>query len=134
VNESQTAQPTADAFSSGAFRYRLQAGVLLQLDRHSEAIIRVHKPLGTKIVQAEPHTSGIIVREEYYGFPPGQSNLYFIDYDFQVVWRAELPMPDDVFANPAFDHGDYLQCASWNGITCRICPTTGKILSSLLTK
>jgi hypothetical protein len=134
VNESQTTQRTADAFSSGAYRYQLQAGVLLQLHRASEAIAGVHKPLGTKIVQVEPLASAIVVREDYYKFPRGQSNLYLIDYVFQILWRAELPMPDDVFANPVLAYGDYFECASWNGITCRICRTTGRILSTVFTK
>jgi hypothetical protein len=112
VNEGQTTEPTADAFSSGPYRYGLQAGVLLQLDRHSNAIIRVHKPLGTKIVQVEPRTSGIIVREDYYCFPRGDSNIYLLDYAFRLLWRAELPTHTDSYANPVLDHGDYLQCTS----------------------
>jgi len=64
----------ADAFCTAAYRYRLQAGVLLQLERGSEAIVKSHKPLGTKIIQVEPRTSGIIVREDYYQFPRGDSN------------------------------------------------------------
>ena len=134
MNESQTTQPIADAFSSGAYRYQLQAGVLLQLDRASDAIIRVHKPLGTKIVQVEPRTSGIIVREDYYRFPPGDSNVYLLDYAFRLIWRAELPKPTDSYANPVEDHGDYLQCASWECFSCRICPDTGRIISKQFTK
>src|SRR4051812_2249568 len=110
MSESQAIQPTAHAFSSGAYHYRLQAGVLLQLHRHSEAIARVHNPLGTKIVQVEPLTSGIVVREDYYRFPRGDSNLYLLDYAFHLIWRAELPTPTDSFANPMHDHGDYLHC------------------------
>ncbi len=134
MNASQTTQPTADAFSSGAYRYRLQAGVLLQLDRDSDAIIRVHKPLGTKVVQVEPRTSGIVVREDYYQFPRGASNVYLLDYAFRLLWRAELPTPTDAYANPVHDHGTYLQCASWECFSCRICLDTGKLLSKEFTK
>lgn len=129
MNESQSTQSTADAF-----RYRLQSGVLLQLDRHSEAIIRVHKPFGNKIVQVEPRASGIIVREDYYQFPRGASNVYLLDYTFRLLWRAELPSLTDSYANPVEDHGDYLQCASWECFTCRICPETGGIISKQFTK
>jgi hypothetical protein len=127
-------QPAADAFSNGGFRYRLQAGVLLQLDRYSEAIIRVHKPFGTNIVQIEPRRSGIIVREDYYQFPRGASNVYLLDYAFRLLWRAVLPAPNDAYAGPVHDHDTYLQCASWECFSCRICPDTGKLLSKEFTK
>ena len=134
MDESETTQPIADAFSSGAYHYRLQAGVLLQLHRDSEAITRVHKPLGTKIIQVESLTSGIVVREDYYRFPRGDSNLYLLDYAFRLLWRAELPTPTDSYANPVHDYGDHLLCASWECWSCHICPTTGRILTKEWTK
>ena len=123
-----------DGFSNGANRYRLQAGVLVQLDRESETVARIFRPLGTRIVQAAPRTSGIILREDYFGFPQGASNLYLIDYALNVLWRAELPTPTDAYANPVLDHGNRLECGSWECWWCIICPETGRILSKQWTK
>jgi hypothetical protein len=120
--------------SGAAYRHCLQAGALLQLAPDSGAIIRCHKPLGTKIVQFQPRNSGIIVQEEYYGFPRGQSNLYLVDYAFMLIWRAELPGSHDIYVNGFIDRGDCIQCSSWECFMCGICPKTGKILSRQFTK
>lgn len=91
------------------------------------------EPRHTQIEEEIETDAGILVREAYYGHPKGITNIYLVQ-DGRIAWEAELPMSDDVYANPIRVEGDHFQCASWNGIDCKIALQTGKITESLLTK
>ena len=133
MNKEEKVPSLGTESSSTAYRYSLEAGVLLQLDRDSKAIIRYHKPLSTKILQIAQRNSGIIVQEEYYKFR-GISNLYCVDYEFKLIWSAEQPDSHDVYINGFQDCGDYIACHSFGCYNCKISPATGKILSMQFTK
>jgi outer membrane protein assembly factor BamB len=75
-----------------------------------------------------------VVREDYYGFPRGESNVYCLEGDLRLRWRAELPRSSDVYAHPIFVTSAGVVCASWEGYTCTLDPATGRIRSKVLTR
>jgi len=91
------------------------------------------EPRHTRIEEEIETGAGILVREAYYGHPKGIPNIYLVK-DGEIIWEAELPMPDDVYANQMRIEADHFRCASWNGIDSTIALKTGKITESLLTK
>ncbi len=93
------------------------------------------KPLSTSICQKKDLSNGsIIILENYYKFI-GESNLYCIDKKSQqVIWFAELPMPNDFYANDFSINNSEITIASFGGITVKIDCNTGKITNAILTK
>ena len=93
------------------------------------------KPISTSIHQIKELPNGsIIILENYYKFI-GESNLYCIDKKSQqVIWFAELPMPDDIYSNKFSINNYEITIASWKGITVKIDSNTGKITDKILSK
>lgn len=93
------------------------------------------KPISTSIHQIKELSNGsIIILENYYKFI-GESNLYCIDKKSQqVIWFAELPMPDDIYSNKFSINNYEITIASWKGITVKIDSNTGKITDKILSK
>ena len=89
-----------------------------------------HRPIVEAIVTRE----GLLVREDYFQHPRGVSNVYLLADDSKVRWEAELPSADDVFANPIELEGEAFRCCTWNGYSCKISLSTGRIISSAFTK
>jgi hypothetical protein len=116
-----------------ASKWELRSGVLHTLTDEG-AVLGVHQPIGSAIVQVLPSGCRLILREDYYSFPAGVSNVYCLDSQLRLLWNAELPSADDVYANPLVEDSQGLRCASWRGITCTLDPETGKIVSRQLTK
>jgi hypothetical protein len=117
------------------YRFELVDGRLCKVDPTTGQTIARHDPIGTSIVQALRIDSGIVVREDYYQFPRGQSNVYLLTENFVLVWSAELPWQRDVYANDVFPTMEgLLSCASWDGMSCTIHPETGHILKKVFTK
>lgn len=78
---------------------------------------------------------GTLIREDHYGYPPTESNLYMVDAQGVPLWFAERAMPDDAFANPIrYSGGLSFKCGSWNGFECQIDLRTGKLLGTVFTK
>jgi hypothetical protein len=116
------------------YRFIVEDGAVAKVDVSTEAIVARLAPAGTRVVQLLPKGGNLIVREDYYHFPEGASNLYCLDHDLQLLWTAELPSATDVYANEVIDRGDALECASWDGFTCLLSPETGQILRKVFTK
>lgn len=114
--------------------FELQDGCLCKVETATGKAIARQRPIGTSIVQVLPIGSNIVVREDYYQFPRGQSNVYCVTEDFEPVWSAELPWQNDVYANPVIATPDGLSCASWDGMSCTLSPETGRILKKVFTK
>ena len=117
------------------YRFELQDGCLCKVDTSTGQGIARHKPIGTSIVQMLTIGSNIVVREDYYEFPRGRSNVYCLTESFDLVWSAELPWQTDVYANPVILAPEgFLSCASWDGMSCRLSIETGLILKKVFTK
>ena len=109
-------------------------GHLVRLDPASREAITTHEPLATQVVQYVPMADRVIVREAYYRFPRGESNVYCLDSDLRLLWKAELPRTSDVYSGPIILTRGVLACSSWEGYTCILDPATGRIRSRSLTR
>jgi hypothetical protein len=117
-----------------ANEFEIREGCLLKLHPESAEPIAIHEPFATKVVQCAPIGDRVVVREDYYCFPRGQSNVYCLDENFRLIWKAELPSSTDVYANPVLVTDAGLVCASWEGDTCTLDGETGRIRSRVFTK
>ena len=103
--------------------------------KNTKNTIKLIKPLSTSICQKKDLTNGrVIVLENYYKYA-GESNLYCIDQKSQqVIWFAELPVPDDIYSNKFSINNSEITISSFNGITVKIDCNTGKITDKTLSK
>jgi len=103
-------------------------GALCRMNRKGRAVVR-RTPVGTAIVQFLVTTGGaLVLREEAAGFLPGFSNLYCLDAEMRLLWFAELPGPEDFFAEPVREAEGVFACTSISGVECRLDPATGRIV------
>jgi hypothetical protein len=116
------------------YRFEVRDGAVCKVDVSTGAVTARRGPEATQVVQILPTEARLIVREDYYRFPEGQSNLYCLDHDLRRLWTAELPSAGDAYANPVLDRGVVLECGSWGGFTCEIDPGTGQIVRKAFTK
>ena len=107
--------------------FELRDGVLCVIDISGEVTHR-HNPIGTHIVQILPLGDNIIVREDYYRFPRGRSNVYCLDSELRPVWFAETLASNEAYANQVTETNGCLVCCSWEGARCTIDAATGRIL------
>ncbi len=106
-------------------------GALCRMNRKGRAVTR-HEPVGTAVVQFLATSDGrLIVREQAFGFLQGFSNLYCLDSALRLIWFAELPSETDLYAGAVVEEAGTLVCASAAGVSCRLDPASGKILSSV---
>jgi hypothetical protein len=88
------------------------------------------QPLHTKIDKSLQSSYGTIVLEHHSGYPRGESNLYCVSQDGEIVWHAEKPDPYTLYSRVRFnDDGLTTSTYTINGHACDIDPGTGKILS-----
>jgi len=89
------------------------------------------QPLYTKIEKSIQSSYGTIVLEHHSGFPHGESNLYCIAQNGEIVWKAEKPDPYTLYLRVRFnDDGMTLSTYTINGHACDIDPHSGKILDT----
>ncbi len=91
-------------------------------------------PRHTKIIQEIDTGDGIIIREDPNYFPEDVPTIYKVDYTGKIIWEAERPLKNDQYVNPILFEGGKLQCATWQGFTCTLDPSTGQLLDTLFTK
>ncbi len=88
------------------------------------------QPLHTKIEKTIQVTDGTIVLEDHSGFPSGESNLYCVSAEGEIVWYAEKPDPYTLYSRMMFnDDGLTIATYTINSHACDLDPGTGKILS-----
>ena len=93
-----------------------------------------NKGIYTEIEEIVKTDSLQIIRENYFQFPKGESNIYAKDVENKIVWFAELPMEADVYSNPIELIDGKLKAGSWKGFTVLIDIKNGKIIESNFTK
>jgi hypothetical protein len=95
----------------------------------------VMRPRHTTVVESLSTSHGTLVREDYYGYPQEESNVYMIDDNGTPIWFAERAMDNDAFTGSIAMHGpDRMVCGSWRGFTCEIDLRDGKIIKAEFTK
>lgn len=92
-------------------------------------------PRHTSVAEAIETLHGTLVREDYYGYPNTESNLYMINDHGEPIWFAELAMTNDVYANRIRLSSDHTaKCATWQGFDSEIDLRTGKLIGCAFTK
>jgi outer membrane protein assembly factor BamB len=93
------------------------------------------RPVGTKVVQVLNLTvDRWLIREDYFRFPPGVSNLYCVDESLETVWSAALPSSDDSYCNDAQVVDGKLLAWTWNCYCCELEASSGQIVAKQFTK
>ncbi|WP_340200936.1 hypothetical protein [Ascidiimonas sp. W6] len=77
------------------------------------------KGIHTEIEEIVETDSLQIIRENYFQFPEGKSNIYAKDTEDKIVWFAELPIEGDSYSNPMKFKDGKLKVSSWNGFSIR---------------
>jgi len=88
------------------------------------------QPLHTKIEKTIQTMFGHIVLESPDGFPRNDSNLYCIDSNNKIVWKAEKPDPNTLFSRVRLNEdGDTFSAYTIGGHACELELRTGKLIS-----
>jgi len=87
-------------------------------------------PLFTQIEKTIDLKSGTVVLENHSGFPFGESNLYLVGSNSEVVWKAEKPDARTLFTKVKLNEDSTLSTFTTSGQFCDIDLETGKIISS----
>jgi len=87
-------------------------------------------PLYTKIDKTIEVNAGMIVLENFSGFPRNETNLYLIGRDGQILWKAEKPDPSTYFTHVTLnDDGYSFSAYTLNSHACELELKTGKLIS-----
>ena len=93
------------------------------------------RPRHTKIVESISTSFGLLIREEYLGYPEAESNIYMVDGDGKPIWFAQREMDGDAYANHiVLLDENTIRCASWNGFTSDINLKNGTLIHSEFTR
>lgn len=93
------------------------------------------QPRHTKIVESISTPFGLLIREECFGYPEAESNIYMVDEDGKPIWFAQRAMDDDAYANQIVRLDENtIRCASWNGFTSDINLKNGTLIRSEFTR
>ena len=88
------------------------------------------QPLHTKIEKMIQVKEGVVVLEMHSGFPFGETNLYLVSSNGEILWKAEKPEPRTLFSRVKLNDDSTLSSFTTNGQFCDIDLQTGKILNS----
>jgi hypothetical protein len=89
----------------------------------------------TRVLEVVETQYGVLVREDYYGYPEAESNLYMVDVHGTLLWFAERAMYGDSYANPVRVSSSHsVRCASWKGYECEIDLENGRLIHAVFTK
>jgi hypothetical protein len=114
--------------------FEIADGGVRLVDAATGDVLAKRSATGTTIVQLFPLGTGVVVREDYFRHPSDASNVYLLDERLRELWRAERPSLTDAYANAVTPVNGLLESATWEGWTCRLDPSTGRIVSSEFTK
>ncbi|MBV6396813.1 MAG: hypothetical protein HFACDABA_02415 [Anaerolineales bacterium] len=86
-------------------------------------------PLHTKVDKFIQLPTGVVVLEDPKGFPRGESNLYYLQFDGKILWKAEKPEPQTLYTRVRLNEdGQTLGTYTQSGHACDLDLQTGKIL------
>jgi hypothetical protein len=87
-------------------------------------------PLHTKVEKIIQLTVGVVVLEDPKGFPHKESNLYYLQLDEKILWRAEKPDAQTLYTRVRLNEdGKSLSTYTLSGHACELDLQTGKIVS-----
>lgn len=88
------------------------------------------EPIYTKIDKVIQVNAGVIVLENMARFPRSESNIYLVDLDGKIIWKAEKPDPNTFFTRVKLnDDGLTFSAYTVNSHACELELKTGKLIS-----
>ncbi len=88
------------------------------------------KPLFTKVDKTIQTMAGEVVLENHAGFPVSDSNLYLLNSNGEIIWKAEKPDPKTLFSRVKLNDDYTLSTYTINGHACDLDLKTGKIVGN----
>jgi hypothetical protein len=86
--------------------------------------------LYTQIDKVIEVNAGVIVLENPQGFPRNDTNLYLVNRQGEIVWKAEKPDPYTFFSRVKLnDDGSTLSAYTVGSHACELDIKTGKLVS-----
>ena len=87
--------------------------------------------LYTSIEKTIQINAGVIVLENPSGFPRNETNLYLINQQGGILWKAEKPVPGTFFSRVKLNEdGDTFSAYTLSGHACELDLRSGKLISS----
>jgi hypothetical protein len=88
------------------------------------------EPLHTQIQKVTPTMVGTVILEDPHGFPPDETNLYCLDKNGEVVWRAQKPEPAGLYSRVMLNtDGNTLSAYAVTGQACELDLISGTLIS-----
>jgi hypothetical protein len=87
-------------------------------------------PLYTKIAARIELRKGTVVMESPEGFPVGESNIYMLGANGDILWKAEKPKPNTLFTKVKLNEDSSISTFTSDAQFCELDTETGKIISS----
>ena len=88
------------------------------------------EPLHTQIQKTIQTMAGTIFLEDPKGFPLDESNLYHVNKDGKMIWKAEKPEPAGLYNRVKLNmDGNTLSAYTVTGQACELDLLSGKLLS-----
>lgn len=87
-------------------------------------------PIHTKVEKLIEIKRGVVVMESTDGFPPGETNIYMVGANGELLWKAEKPEPRVLFTKIKLNEDSTLSTFTSDGRFCELELETGKIISS----
>ena len=86
--------------------------------------------LYTKIEKTIQISDGSIVLESPIGFPRNESNLYLVEQNGNIIWKAEKPDMNSFFSRVKLNEdGNTFSAYTTRGHACELDLKTGKLIS-----
>ena len=90
------------------------------------------EPRHTKIVKTIEVSTGKAILEDHNRYPLGESNLYFVSRNGEVLWHAERPAPDAHYIRVRLNEdGKSLSAYTTGRHACEIDLKSGKLLKQI---
>ena len=87
-------------------------------------------PLHTSVEKTIELKKGTVVLENPVGFPINETNLYLIDSNGEILWKAEKPALNILFTKMKLNEDSSISTFTNSGQFCDIDIETGKLISS----
>jgi hypothetical protein len=88
------------------------------------------EPLYTKIEKTIQVNAGVIVLENPNGFPHNESNLYLVEQNGNIIWKAEKPDKNTFFSRVKLNEdGLTFSAYTTRGHACELNLKDGKLIS-----
>jgi outer membrane protein assembly factor BamB len=87
-------------------------------------------PIYTKVEKLIEIKRGVVVMESTDGFPVKETNIYMVDANGDILWKAEKPDPRVLFTKIKLNEDSTISTFTSDGRFCELNLETGKIISS----